>query len=363
MKTVALNNINFDIESLQLNEKFFENCIDLIPARIYLNVEDRKQWFNLLNKEIDNDADDEEDDEEDEDENNNNQIKRSRFDPIYYKTVSQIYKELEKCKKLNKPINFQNMKNTQHQKVRKAAGDTDGDEDKKKVKLENKNQSSGAGGAGAEESKKAKQKNLSKKQQEKKEKRKIENNLELTQSSGDDTVAKGNVVAKKKPILNNNGEIVYSKFDFSVDGVNGAKNGKANKKHSKINAHSNVKPKDYKVLVKKLQEKKEKLTKLKETEPEKAFEMETSDKWRTVLDKASGVKVKDDIDMLKKSIKRVEKKKEKTKKEWTDRVQKVEFSKQKAIEKRQKNIDVRKDKKKEKKVKRLKKKGRLLPGF
>ena len=368
MQGKSLNIItnNIDIESLEFNEKFFENCIDLIPARIYLNADDRKQWFKLLNKEIDNDADDEEDDEEDEDEEGI--IKHKRFNPIYYKTVSQLYKELEKCKKLNKPINFQNVKNVKHQKMKNLRSDDEdeNEENKKKIKLENKNQSSGSGvNGGGDSSKKAKEsKKLSKKQQEKKEKRKLENNVELTQSSGDDINLKSNQIGgQKKPILNQNGQIVYSKFDFSVDG--GAKtNGVKNKsKVAKISANSNVKPKDYKILVKKLQEKKEKMTKLKETEPEKAFELETNEKWRTVLDKASGVKVKDDIDLLKKSIKRGEKKKEKARKEWSERKQKVEHSKQKAQEKRTKNIELRKDKKREKKVKRLKKKGRLLPGF
>jgi hypothetical protein len=384
-----LNNLteNDNTELLQNNQKFFENCIDLIPARIYLNVDDRKQWFRLLNRDVD-DADDEEeemeekDEDEDEDEDKKNgdeenfiKRKHSRFDPIYYKTVSQLYRELEKCKKLNKPVNFEQVKTIQ--KKTAAADRVEGEEGLKKrkmIKLENKNQSSGSG-ANSESKKEGdsnnKSKKLSKKQQEKKEKRKLENlNLELTQSSGDDTTNGGKSPNKvqKKPILNQNGQIVYSKFDFSVDGVDSLKNGNnsnggSKSKHSKVNANSNVKPKDYKVLVKKLQEKKEKLTKLKETEPEKAFEMETNEKWRTALDKASGVKVKDDIDLLKRSIKRVEKKKEKTRKEWSERVQKVEHSKQKAQEKRNKNIEARKDKKKEKKVKRLKKRGRLLPGF
>ena len=391
----SLNNLTDDnTEILQNNHKFFENCIDLIPARIYLNADDRKQWFRLLNRDNE-DADDEEEEEEDNgedgefnkkkgDEEAAIKKKHSRFDPIYYKTVSQLYRELEKCKKLNKPVNFENVKSIQKKTAAERFDDEEGQKKKKMIKLENKNQSSGAGGASNNEGKENQNqkpqpsKKLSKKQQEKKEKRKLENlnQFELTQSSGDDTMTNGGKSpnkVQKKPILNQNGQIVYSKFDFSVDGVDSLKNGNnsngggsggsKSSKHAKINANSNVKPKDYKILVKKLQEKKEKLTKLKETEPERAFEMETNEKWRTALDKASGIKVKDDIDLLKRSIKRVEKKKEKTRKEWSERVQKVEHSKQKAQEKRNKNIEARKDKKKEKKVKRLKKRGRLLPGF
>jgi hypothetical protein len=41
-------------QRFKANEEYFSNFIDLIPSRIYLNVEDRKQWFNqLLNKNSD----------------------------------------------------------------------------------------------------------------------------------------------------------------------------------------------------------------------------------------------------------------------------------------------------------------------
>lgn len=388
MKVKKLNGNNEEIERIKLNEKFFENCIDLIPANIYLNVDDRKNWFKLLTKSVTTDVkdansnaelnkgEDDDDNNEDNDVDNSDDFnfksKKLKFDPIFYKSVSQIYKELENCKKLNKPIAYLNNNNNnkkksiQHQRPKIDDDDEMSEDARKKLKVENKNQSSGASKSGVKnEEKKAKK--LSKKQQEKNLKKKLDKNAELTQSSGGEDSKQGNNNdnGHKKPILNQNGDIVYSKFDFSVEGGHLAaiKNSKSSvKQKNKLN-NSNVKPKDYKILVKKLQENKEKLTKLKEIEPEKAYNIETSNKWKTVLDKASGIKVKDDVELIKKSIKRIDKKKQKSKKEWADRVKGIQASQHKVQEKRQRNIELRKQKKNEKKIKRLKKKGRLLPGF
>ncbi len=96
---------------------------------------------------------------------------------------------------------------------------------------------------------------------------------------------------------------------------------------------------------------------------EKAIEMETTDKWKTAIDKAAGIKVKDDVNLLKKSLKKVEKKKEKTRKDWNERVKEGKRIKEKALDKRQKNIEKRRATVKENKMKKLKKKGRIMPGF
>jgi len=102
---------------------------------------------------------------------------------------------------------------------------------------------------------------------------------------------------------------------------------------------------------------------MKQNEPEKANELEIKEKWRSALDKASGLKVKDDVTMLKKAVKRLEKKKDKSKKNWVERVKTVESKKAQIQDKRRKNIEKRRDKNKETKIKKLKKKGRILPGF
>lgn len=162
----------------------------------------------------------------------------------------------------------------------------------------------------------------------------------------------------RKQILNRSGQVVFSKFDFTSD--------KSLK--PKVAKHGQEKslrenPKDYKKLIKKLQDKREHIDKLKLTEPDKAMEIETTDKWKTAIDKAAGVKVRDDVGLLKKSLKKVEKKKEKTRKDWTERVKEGKRIKDKALDKRQKNIDKRRAITKENKTKKLKKKGRIMPGF
>lgn len=164
----------------------------------------------------------------------------------------------------------------------------------------------------------------------------------------------------KKPILNKNGQVVYSKFDFTADKT--LKSAGKHKDSSKITP-ANVKPKDYKSLLKKLNQKKEKIEELKKVEPAKAIELEMKDKWRSAIDRAAGLKVKDDPELLAKTIKRIEKKKEKSKKGWEERTKSVEARVQQQQEKRRKNLEKRKEKNKEKKIKKLKKKGRILMGF
>lgn len=68
----------------------------------------------------------------------------------------------------------------------------------------------------------------------------------------------------RKQILNRSGQVVFSKFDFTAD--------KSLKTKSKKGEHDKAlrdKPNDYKKLIKKLQDKREHIDKLKLTEPEK----------------------------------------------------------------------------------------------
>lgn len=164
----------------------------------------------------------------------------------------------------------------------------------------------------------------------------------------------------KKPILNKNGQIVYSKFDFTADKT--IKTANSKKQHDA--ASKNVKPKDYKNLLKKLKQKKEKIEELKKSgETEKANELEFKDKLKSAIDRAAGIKVKDNPELLAKAVKRIEKKKDKSRKGWDERVKSVEARKQIVQDKRRKNLEKRKEKNKEKKIKKLKKKGRILMGF
>lgn len=94
------------------NEKFFASLIDLIPPSVYLNQDDRVNWLKMIrmssNKPKSNERPQtkkEEEKESSEDESRQNDdddpIKRSKFDPKYFKTVSRILKDFADLKPLN----------------------------------------------------------------------------------------------------------------------------------------------------------------------------------------------------------------------------------------------------------------------
>ncbi|VDM52176.1 unnamed protein product [Angiostrongylus costaricensis] len=111
---------------------------------------------------------------------------------------------------------------------------------------------------------------------------------------------------------------------------------------------------------KRVEKREEKLEKLREREPEKACEVEDSIRWSRVLNKAQGVKVKDNMQLLQKGLERKEKLKEKKKENWSNRKAVLLREKEKKQKKRKENIQKRIDDNKKRKMKMLKKKGRLL---
>ncbi|XP_022235782.1 uncharacterized protein LOC106474749 [Limulus polyphemus] len=155
---------------------------------------------------------------------------------------------------------------------------------------------------------------------------------------------------KPRPIYNKEGKLVYSKFDFSESGIPERKKGEySGKNHKKI--------------IERVQQDKIKLQKLEGQNPEKAQELQEKTSWMKAIYKSEGVKVKDNIELLKKSMKKEEQKKKKSRKQWQTRLddaKKIQYEKQK---KRRDNIHAKKQEKIDKKIKRAKKKGRLIPGF
>ncbi|KAF7997183.1 hypothetical protein HCN44_005460 [Aphidius gifuensis] len=154
---------------------------------------------------------------------------------------------------------------------------------------------------------------------------------------------------RSKPVFNSEGHMVFSKFDFSEIGT---------KKKQQKNG------KDPKKALEALQEKKEKIKSLVAAgETEKAQVLKEKDAWKSVLAKSSGEKVKDDTELLKKSIKREEQKKKGSAKKWENRLNATEKAIQERQQKRQDNIMKRKKDKKTNKLKKSAKKGRIIPGF
>ena len=157
-----------------------------------------------------------------------------------------------------------------------------------------------------------------------------------------------------KPVFNKEGKIVFSKFDFTdVDG------GKEKKKGSDV-----LTGKNYKKLLEKVEKRKEKLEKVREKGGcGAARTLQKKIQWQTVLQKAEGVKVRDDPELLRKSLKKKEKLREKHTQEWKERTERVQKTKQQHQEKRKRNIQKKKQSRIDKKVNRSKKKGHIIPGF
>ncbi|XP_041816644.1 surfeit locus protein 6 [Chelmon rostratus] len=119
--------------------------------------------------------------------------------------------------------------------------------------------------------------------------------------------------------------------------------------------------KNYKQLLSHVEARKAKLDELREKDEGKAREMEKKIKWTNMLYKAEGIKIKDDEDMLRASLKRKEKKTAQRKKNWNKRSENVVEKMQQRQDKRRKNILKRKQVRTEKKKDRARKKGRVLP--
>ncbi|XP_017882505.1 surfeit locus protein 6 homolog isoform X2 [Ceratina calcarata] len=154
-------------------------------------------------------------------------------------------------------------------------------------------------------------------------------------------------IPRPKPVFNSEGKMVFSKFDFSEIGTK--------RKPPK---------KDVKKILVELKQKKEKLKELEQLgEKEKAQQIKEKNAWKSVLAKAGGEKVRDDPDLLKKTLKRKEQMKKQSAKKWESRLENVQKGVRERQEKRQENIMKRKKDKKLNKLKRAAKKGRVIPGF
>ncbi|XP_008299448.1 surfeit locus protein 6 [Stegastes partitus] len=136
------------------------------------------------------------------------------------------------------------------------------------------------------------------------------------------------------------------------------------KKDKKQSVKGQVTPltgKNYKQLLSRVEARKAKVEQLREKDEEKARELEKKIQWTNLLYKAEGIKIKDDEDMLRASLKRKEKRHDQRKKRWDKRSESVVEKMQHRQDKRKKNLQRRKQAKTEKKKNKARKKGRVLP--
>jgi hypothetical protein len=148
--------------------------------------------------------------------------------------------------------------------------------------------------------------------------------------------------------------VLYNKLDFGTGEGQGYK-------RKKKKGSNNLKQ-----LLLKAEESQKKIKEITERDTEKGEELAEKMKWRQTLDKAKGIQNKDNPILLKKSIKKQEKRKKQSLKKWTERKENQDHMKNKKQDKRHKNIQERIEAKKAKvsktKAKRGKKKIRVLRG-
>ncbi|XP_015238221.1 PREDICTED: surfeit locus protein 6 [Cyprinodon variegatus] len=170
----------------------------------------------------------------------------------------------------------------------------------------------------------------------------------------EETIAPASEKRVKAAVIFNKVETVDKAYETSIQA-------KIKRKKSEKGKITPLTGKNYKQLLSRVEARKEKLEKLREKDETKASEMEKKIKWTNMLYKAEGIKIKDDEDQLRASLKRKEKRREQRKKKWEHRSENVIEKMQQRQDKRKKNLQRRKKAKIEKKKDRARKKGRILP--
>ncbi|CAN9504431.1 unnamed protein product [Ophioblennius macclurei] len=163
--------------------------------------------------------------------------------------------------------------------------------------------------------------------------------------------------AKKR----NETAVIFNKVEMVEDRYVDKMLKKKNKKQSVKGQITPLTGKNYKRLLDQVEARKTKLEELREKDEGKAQEMEKKIKWTNMLYKAEGMKIKDDEDLLRASLKKKEKWRAQRKKKWDQRSENIVEKMQHHQDKRKRNIQKQKRMKSEKKKERARKKGRVLP--
>ena len=178
------------------------------------------------------------------------------------------------------------------------------------------------------------------------EKRKRKKEARHKKKQQQNTAAAVRATKERPSIKDESGKIVFSKFDFSA-ATKQTKGGQ----------------KDYRRLLAKAEATEKKLEELKRNDKKRGEELEERLQWRKALDLARGEKIKDDSKLIKKTLKRLDKKKSKSQKQWMERAQQDQQQREKRQELRRKHIQERVEKIKAKKSRKKIRKGKRTPGF
>lgn len=155
--------------------------------------------------------------------------------------------------------------------------------------------------------------------------------------------------------------IVFNKVEVGEEYVDKGTKMREKKKRKVKGSLTPLVGKNYKQLLSRVEARKARLEELREKDEGKAKKEEEKMKWTNVLYKAEGMKIKDNEQLLRASLKRKEKMKVQRKKKWVERSENVLEKMQLRQDKRRRNIQRRKDNKMEKRKQRARKKGRVLP--
>ena len=138
-----------------------------------------------------------------------------------------------------------------------------------------------------------------------------------------------------RPSIEDDGQLVFSKFDFSTPLAERKPTGKK---------------KDYKKLLARAEAKQKKIEEMTELDLKKGRELQEHLKWQQANSRAEGKKMKDDLSLLHKTLKHIDKRRMKSRKDWDQRISTQEKAVAKRQEIRQQHIQERIDLKKAKSV-------------
>lgn len=163
-----------------------------------------------------------------------------------------------------------------------------------------------------------------------------------------------------KPGTKDTSTIVFNKVEVGEEYVDKATKLKEKKKRKTKGTLTPLTGRNFKQLLSRVEARKARLEELREKDEEKAKKEEDKMRWTNVLYKAEGMKIKDNEDLLRASLKRKEKMKMRRKKKWAERSQQVLEKMQKRQDKRRRNIQKSKQNKMEKRKQKVRKRGRVL---
>ena len=149
-------------------------------------------------------------------------------------------------------------------------------------------------------------------------------------------------------------QITYSRFEFNNE--NSIDTNLKKKKSKKFQS----KRKKLLNTLKQVESEQNEMNRLQEENPDEGELILRSKHWKTALAKAKGEKLRNNIQLLRKSIKKQSKHRKQSAKRWQQNKFEIEKRMKERQEKRQTNIQKRKDDKKAKLKKKLIKKGRLV---